>query len=120
MTSCGPLFPVMMPLWWQVPVPVLLPQQRGRGGGLLPAVPPQLGHGGHLGPGGEVTQHIVHHDCNSCMCDCARQGAGVVPPSVILVGTKLDLVEVGCRREVTEQEARTKADTLGALYTGQT
>merc|ERR1719225_2525641 len=48
----------------------------------------------------------------------ARQGAGVVPPSVILVGTKLDLVEVGCRREVTEQEARTKADTLGALYTG--
>ena len=51
---------------------------------------------------------------------CARQGAGVVPPSVILVGTKLDLVEVGCRREVTEQEARTKADTLGALYTGMT
>ena len=42
----------------------------------------------------------------------------MVPPSVILVGTKLDLVEVGCRREVTEQEARTKADTLGALYTG--
>ena len=51
---------------------------------------------------------------------CVRQGAGVVPPSVILVGTKLDLVEVGCRREVTEQEARTKADTLGALYTGKT
>ena len=42
----------------------------------------------------------------------------MVPPSVILVGTKLDLVEVGCRREVTEQEARSKADTLGALYTG--
>ena len=36
----------------------------------------------------------------------------------MVVGTKLDLVEVGCRREVTEQEARSKADTLGALYTG--
>ena len=55
-----PLCPVMMPLWWQVSVPVLLPQQRGRGGGLLPALPPQLGHGGHLGPGGEVTQHRRH------------------------------------------------------------
>ena len=62
-----------------------------------------------------MTQHIVNMIVTAA---CVRQGAGVVPPSVILVGTKLDLVEVGCRREVTEQEARTKADTLGALYTG--
>ena len=60
----------------------------------------------------------LHVSCVMCHVSCVRQGAGVVPPSVILVGTKLDLVEVGCRREVTEQEARTKADTLGALYTG--
>ena len=33
----------------QVPVPVLLPQQCGGGGGILPAVPDQLDNGGHLG-----------------------------------------------------------------------
>ena len=31
-----------------------------------------------------------------------RQFAGPVAPSVMVVGTKLDLVEVGCRREVTQ------------------
>ena len=40
-------------------------------------------------------------------------------PSIILVGCKLDLVEVGCRREVTLEEARCKADSLGTMYTGR-
>ena len=47
-----------------------------------------------------------------------RQFAGPVAPSVMVVGTKLDLMEVGCRREVTEAEARELADSLGALYMG--
>ena len=38
---------------------------------------------------------------------------------MIVVGTKLDLVEVGCRREVSETEAREAAETLGALYMGK-
>ena len=48
-----------------------------------------------------------------------RQFAGPVAPSVMVVGTKLDLVEVGCRREVGEVEAREKAHSLGALYMGK-
>ena len=36
----------------------------------------------------------------------------------MVVGTKLDLVEVGCRREVGELEAREAAESLGALYMG--
>ena len=48
-----------------------------------------------------------------------RQSAGPVSPSIILVGCKLDLVEVGCRREVTLEEARCKADSLGTMYTGR-
>ena len=47
-----------------------------------------------------------------------RQFAGPVAPSVMVVGTKLDLVEVGCKREVTQAEARELADSLGALYMG--
>ena len=47
-----------------------------------------------------------------------RQFAGPVSPSVMVVGTKLDLVEVGARREVTETEARQAAEALGALYMG--
>ena len=38
---------------------------------------------------------------------------------MIVVGTKLDLVEVGCRREVSQTEAREAAETLGALYMGK-
>ena len=49
-----------------------------------------------------------------------RQFAGSESPSVMVVGTKLDLVEVGCRREVGEQEARQGAHRLGALYMGNT
>ena len=61
-------------------------------------------------------QHIVIcHQQNIIIC---RQFAGPVAPSVMVVGTKLDLVEVGCRREVGELEAREAAESLGALYMG--
>jgi len=46
----------------------------------------------------------------------ARQYAGVVQPSVMIVGCKLDLVDVGCRREISEEEAKEKAAFLGAKY----
>ena len=49
--------------------------------------------------------------------DEARQFAGSVQPSVIIVGCKLDLVDVGCRRVVSAEDAQKKAESLGALYT---
>ena len=60
----------------------------------------------------------------------AREGAGPTSPSLILIGCKLDLVEVkikriflfmfffqiGVRREVGKEEGQALADLLGALF----
>ena len=56
----------------------------------------------------------------------ALEGAGPTSPSLILIGCKLDLVEVGMRdlpffqigvrREVGKEEGQALADLLGALF----
>jgi len=46
----------------------------------------------------------------------AREGAGPTSPSLILIGCKLDLVEIGVRREVGKEEGQALADLLGALF----
>lgn len=66
-------------------------------------------------PGAHIWLSTQYHHQNIIIY---RQFAGPVVPSVMVVGTKLDLVEVGCRREVGELEAREAAESMGALYMG--
>lgn len=46
----------------------------------------------------------------------ALEFAGNTRPSLIVIGCKLDLVEVGVRREVAMEEGQQLADSLGALF----
>jgi len=46
----------------------------------------------------------------------AREHAGVVPPTIIIVGCKMDLVDIGCKRQVSYEEGKELADNLGALF----
>eukprot|EP00090_Calanus_glacialis_P003161 TRINITY_DN12297_c0_g1_i1.p1 TRINITY_DN12297_c0_g1~~TRINITY_DN12297_c0_g1_i1.p1 ORF type:complete len:277 (+),score=70.47 TRINITY_DN12297_c0_g1_i1:143-973(+) len=46
----------------------------------------------------------------------AREHAGSVPPTIIIVGCKLDLVDIGCKREVSYEEGRELAKSLDALF----
>jgi len=46
----------------------------------------------------------------------AREHAGAVEPTIIIVGCKIDLVGIGCKREVSFEEGAAVAESVGALF----
>jgi len=46
----------------------------------------------------------------------AREYAGPVAPTIVVVGCKLDLVDIGCKRQVSYNEGKELAESLGALF----
>jgi len=46
----------------------------------------------------------------------AREYAGPVAPTIVVVGCKLDLIDIGCKRQVSYNEGKELAESLGALF----
>jgi len=46
----------------------------------------------------------------------AREYEGPVTPTIVVVGCKLDLVDIGCKWQVSYNEGKELAESLGALY----